>query len=79
MNKIADLLRRFEFQLLVFFAALVAFARPSLLPRSEVGAAAVWLAYFVPWAVVVVVLFCIARATAKAAPPPDAQARREPE
>lgn len=79
MNKIADLLRRFEFHLLVFFIALVAFVRPSALPKSEVDAEAIWLSYFVPWAAVVFILFLIARAAAKNTPPPDPQSGREPE
>jgi hypothetical protein len=61
MKKAAHLLRRFEFHLLLFFLALLAFAKPTLLPSPNPAPTALLLAYFVPWGALIVVLFAIAR------------------
>jgi hypothetical protein len=60
MKKVAHLLRRFEFHVLLFFLGLVAFGKPTLIPGPDTAAPAVMLAYFVPWLLVVGVLFAIA-------------------
>ena len=61
MKKAARLLRRFEFHVLLFFLALVAFAKPTLVPIPEAPATTLLLAYFVPWLVLIALLFAIAR------------------
>jgi hypothetical protein len=61
MKKVAHLLRRFEFHALLFFLALFVFAKPTLIPATPARPAALFLAYFVPWALLIVVLYAIAR------------------
>ena len=60
MKNAAHLLRRFEFHVLLFFLGLVAFGKPTLIPGSDTASPAVMLAYFVPWLLLIAVLFAIA-------------------
>lgn len=61
MKKAAHLLRRFEFHALLFLLALVVFAKPTLIPATAPRPAALFLAYFVPWALLIGILYAIAR------------------
>jgi hypothetical protein len=61
-------LRRLEFHLLIFLVALLVFCRPVLLASPGERPARVMLSFFVPWALVVGLLFCISRSYGKAGP-----------
>jgi hypothetical protein len=60
VKKVAHLLRRFEFHVLLCCLGLVAFGKPTLIPGPDTAPAAVMLAYFVPWLLLIAVLFAIA-------------------
>jgi hypothetical protein len=72
------LLARFEVHLLLFALALAFFLKPILLPRPQPSAAHQLLAFFVPWAALIALLFLMARA-AKTQPPQGDEQRRPPD
>ena len=61
MKRAAQLLRRFEFHVLLFFLGVAAFAKPTLIPNPSARVTDFLLAYFLPWALLIVVLWAIAR------------------
>lgn len=63
MRELSRVLRQPAFHLLLLAVALVVFCKPMLLPTSSESAGQVVLQLFVPWALVVVVLFLIARSS----------------
>jgi hypothetical protein len=61
MRKLSRVLRRLEFHLLLFVVALLGFCKPVLLAWPGEQPARVMAAFFVPWALVVALLFCASR------------------
>jgi hypothetical protein len=68
VRRVSSFLGLFEFHALLFFAALFLFSRPVLLLLDDERPAGVILSFFVPWALVVLVLFAASR-TYRATPP----------
>ncbi len=62
MKRLVQLLRRFEFHLLLAVVASFVFVRPRLLPAGVAAPADMMVAYYAPWAVVIAILFLIGRA-----------------
>ena len=71
MRELSSVLRQHAFHLLLLVVALVLFCKPMFLAAESESASRVLLELFVPWGLVVVVLFLIARASDEPAPPQD--------
>jgi len=78
MRELASVLRQPAFHLLLLFVALIVFCKPMFLPTASESAGQVVLELFVPWALVVVALFLIARSSDEP-PAPEEDAPGEPE
>jgi hypothetical protein len=65
MRKLANMLRRHAFHLLLLFVALIVFAKPVLLTTPDEHPLQVLLEFFVPWAAIIVVLLWIGRSLAR--------------
>jgi hypothetical protein len=76
MRNLARVLRQHAFHLLLLSVALIMFVKPMLLTSGDEGPGQVVLELFVPWAVVIVVLFFVGRSDDT--PDPEAQSG-EPE
>ena len=76
MGKLSGVLQRHAFQVLLLFVALIAFIKPLLLTADNERPLRVVLELFVPWGLVVLVLFLIGHGRARAAgdAPPEAGA-----
>jgi hypothetical protein len=59
MRYLTRVLRQHAFHLLLLFVALIAFVKPMVLTTGSERPGAVMLGLFVPWALVIVVLFLI--------------------
>jgi len=59
MRNLARVLRQHAFHLLLLFVALIVFVKPMVLTTGDEGPGRVVLELFVPWALVIVVLFLI--------------------
>lgn len=66
MRKLAQMLRRQAFHLLLLFVALIVFSKPALLVGPDEHPVQVMLEFFLPWAAIIVGLFCIGRSLARA-------------
>ena len=76
MRNLAKVLRQHAFHLLLLFVALIGFVKPMVLTTGNEGPGRVVLELFVPWALVIVVLFLVGRSDDT--PDPEAQSG-EPE
>lgn len=76
MRKLSRVLRQHAFHLLLLFVAIIAFIKPMVLATGNERPAQVVLELFVPWALVIVVLFLIGRSDDT--PDPEGE-RGEPE
>lgn len=59
MRKLSNMLRRHAFHLLLLFVALIVFAKPALLTSLDEPPMQVLLAFFLPWAGIILVLLFI--------------------
>ena len=71
MRKVSSVLRRHSFHLLLLAVAACAFCKPVLLAVPGEHPRRVLLELFVPWALVVLVLFLIARSSDGPTDPDD--------
>jgi hypothetical protein len=71
MRERSAVLRQHAFHLLLLVVALIVFCKPMLLPSESESPARVVLELFVPWALVVVVLFLVARSSDEPALPEE--------
>jgi hypothetical protein len=78
MRELGSVLRQHAFHLLLLFVALIVFCKPMLLATESGSPGRVVLELFVPWALVVVALFLIARSSDEP-PEPQDEAPEEPE
>jgi len=76
LRKLSTVLRQHAFHLLLLFLALVAFIKPMVLATGNERPGRVVLELFVPWALVIVVLFLVGRSDDT---PDPAAAQEEPE
>ena len=76
MRKLSRVLQQHAFHVLLLFVALIVFIKPMVLTSGSESPVRVALELFVPWAIVIVILFLIGRSDDT--PDPEAQ-RREPE
>jgi hypothetical protein len=78
MRNLARVLRQHAFHLLLLFVALIVFVKPMVLTTGDEGPGRVVLELFVPWALVIVVLFLIGRSDATSDPgPPPGEPERD--
>jgi hypothetical protein len=76
MRNLARVLRQHAFHLLLLVVALIVFVKPMVLTTGSEGASTVVLELFLPWALVILILFLIGRSDDT--PDPEAE-RAEPE
>jgi hypothetical protein len=78
MRELSSVLRQHAFHLLLLIIAVIVFCKPMFLATESESPARVVLELFIPWALVVLVLFLIARSSDEPPEPEDA-AEEEPE
>ena len=71
MRELSAVLRQHAFHLLLLVVALIVFCKPMLLATESESPGRVVLELFVPWALVVVVLFLVARSSDEPAEPEE--------
>jgi hypothetical protein len=76
MRNLSRVLRQHAFHLLLLFVALFVFVKPMVLTTGTEGPSRVVLELFVPWVLVIAVLFLVGRSDDT--PDPEAE-RGEPE
>jgi len=72
MRELSSVLRQHAFHLLLLFVALIVFCKPMFLATESESPTRVVLELFIPWALVVLVLFLIARSHDEPPDPEDA-------
>jgi hypothetical protein len=71
MRELSAVLRQHAFHLLLLVVAVIVFCKPMLLATESESPRRVVLELFVPWALVVLVLFLIARSSDEPADPEE--------
>jgi len=71
LRELSTVLRQHAFHLLLLVVALIVFCKPMLLATESERPGRVVLELFVPWALVVLALFLIARSSNEPPPPED--------
>jgi hypothetical protein len=71
MRELSAVLRQHAFHLLLLVVALIVFCKPMFLATESESPARVVLELFVPWALVVAVLFLVARSSDEPAEPEE--------
>jgi hypothetical protein len=71
MRELSTVLRQHAFHLLLLCVALIVFCKPMLLATDRESPGRVVLELFVPWALVVLALFLIARSSREPPEPED--------
>ena len=72
MRELSAVLRQHAFHLLLLVVAVIVFCKPMFLATESESPGRVVLELFVPWALVVVVLFLVARSSDDPPDPEDA-------
>ena len=66
MRRLRALLGQSEFHIFLFCLSLILFARPLLVMSNNGSPGAVFLSLYIPWAIIIFLLFLAARSSASA-------------